>query len=1670
MAGKKKFGFFAGVFTPSILTILGVIMYMRLGWVVGNAGLIGTIVIILIAHVIAVTTGLSVSSVATDKKIGAGGIYYVLSRSMGVPIGGSIGIALYIGTAFSIALYLIGFAESFNGYFDLGMTINDFRITGTMALIAITALALISTSVALKAQFFILAAIVISLISIFLGTSDFVPQTVSMFSAKDSMPLETVFAIFFPAVTGFTAGIAMSGDLKDPKKSIPVGTLLAIGTGLIVYIGLAVFMAYTIDSETLKNDYNILMKIALFAPAVVAGIWGATLSSALGGILGGPRILQAMSLDKVTPKIFGKGKGKDNEPVNALILVFIIAEAGILIGELDVIARVVSMFYLAAYGFINISYYLESWANPDFQPTFKIKRWIGLIGAIACFGVMFKLDMIAMFGAFAVIGLLYFWLQRKQIQLQSNDVWQSVWSNVVNKGLKKLEAKEVANENWNPNILLFSGDSSHRPKLLEFSKILSGRTGIVTDFKLVTNGISSLSKNEQSVKDEALEKLGIYGRKIEVNDLYSGIENIASTYGFTGVEPNTVMMNWSRTTESPEKYVKMTQKLIHLDYNLLYLDYDERTHFGNYQTIDLWWRETDSNNAEMMLNISRYIAQSSGWSKAKIRILFVNHNNADNTLIRTKILNLINKLRIDAEIKIINNGVEQKSFYKIIELQSAKTDLIVLGIPNIKPEKQAEYILNTDNLFETVGTTLLVKASDNFNALDLVFAKEEALIAKDEVQLTPLVKTDYLEINEAIFELDSHLSRTGQLLSEPALTTISASYSNFINNAKEQFEQTTNTLNKNHSVTKIAREIQVFINHLITSSDDFKTNKLPEIEELFNLGISSLTQERKTFLQNTPKTIKYKPSDKNQTDFLSSQRKIYWQNIVDYYFKSSILKNTENTFLDFGVQNYVVLNKLTEGIKEQTHLFIEKMSVDKDAKDVALKDLITNTNLLFDDLLNDCSRLKTQTINLLNNSERNNCIEIIENIEDKSFYKKIKKETEKLKKKEIEQSAANIASYSSDWLRNQTLAHQQIEADFNLTNAGLAVFVANEMIRSRSHRMTVNMQLNDIKLFAKAVDFISDNLESGKLENYSDKIIDKLIEGIPHINLSNALKYEEDKVLAISANTPKLVKLMSADSLSNFQNCQNDAIEDVEVSLANIQNHIIQSAYLSPLQDSLNDLEEVYKSNAEELYNSSNLINYILTEPLTEENLNDYKNNIAKVQTSTKICLDKLIKIEVSFTYNLGVHIHNTLSNLNIVGILESLESYDKISAKSITKSKYQKWYDKQKGQITKKYTILSDFVIQRKRDVDSIKFIEKHNQHLNNIEQAYRFTNLLSYRKELENDLSFYYKKLFTGSHLGTINPVYREKELNAIKKAVTRIDSGVNGGIIVLAEAAAGKTYFIESIANSLGNSEKFNIKPPAKQNFDVNDVHLAFQNTFGKSGTAEAIINQINSKSILIFDDLENWWVKAPNGSAAINYLSKLIKKFGSKHYFVLSANLFSYDIIRKSADIEKQILANIIVPPMNRKEMKEVLMNRHRTGGATVWYNNQPLNESKKLDPLFNDIYNKSKGNIGVALTIWIASLKKDEDGSLFVQKSNPIQFPKISNPSWKALLYQFVIHKSLTDEQIRKIYGDTQWVYATLNELEKAALIYKKSNTVYAINNTARHFIEAWLKDLKILND
>ena len=327
----------------------------------------------------------------------------------------------------------------------------------------------------------------------------------------------------------------MSGDLKDPKKSIPNGTILSIATGLIVYLSLAIFIAFSIPEDVLITDENVLKKYAWIPVLVVAGIWGATLSSAIGSLLGAPRILQAMSMDKIGPRVFAKGVGPENEPRNALILTFLLAEVGILIGELNTIAEIVSMFSWRRMALSIWHNSLESWASSDYLPSFKISKWFGLIGFIATGYVMVMLNVAAMVVALIVIGGIFVFLTRKQLTLGSGDVWQSVWSSVVKAGLKRMDQKEMHKRSWEPNILLFSGETDDRPHLIEFSKVLAGRLGMISNFDLVETPESKVlfPKHLQSIRDKEIAEQGIFARRQECRNIFQGVEMIASTYGFS---------------------------------------------------------------------------------------------------------------------------------------------------------------------------------------------------------------------------------------------------------------------------------------------------------------------------------------------------------------------------------------------------------------------------------------------------------------------------------------------------------------------------------------------------------------------------------------------------------------------------------------------------------------------------------------------------------------------------------------------------------------------------------------------------------------------------------------------------------------------------------------------------------------------------------------------------------------------------------------------------------------------------------------------------------------------------------------------------------------------------------------------------------------------------------
>lgn len=741
----KKFGTFAGVFTPSLLTILGVIMYQRLGWLVGHTGLVGSLVIIILAHVISLTTGLSVASIATSRTVRTGGAYHIISRSLGLPIGGAIGLGLFVAMSLAVSLYLIGFAENFVQVVGLGDSKLARQAVATGFCILLTVVAFVSTSLAMRLQFVVLAAIVGSLLSFLLGHSGGGPEIVALWPSEGSVPLETAFAVFFPAVTGFTSGIAMAGDLKNPSKSIPIGTMAAIIVALVVYIALPIFLATQVTTDVLRTDMNVWMSVSAFSPLVVAGIWGATLSSALASILGAPRVLQALAKDHVVPGLLGRGHGGANEPRVAMIVCFLIAQAGIIIGDLDLVAPIISMCFLTCYGMICLACGLERWAgSPSFRPQFKVPSWVSLLGAFACFAVMFKLQMLAMVAAMALMGIIFLLLQRRQLRLTSGDTWEGVWSALGRWALLKLYRKEQDGRNWRPNILTFAGTTTQRPHLIHMGGWIVRDSGLLTNHLLVEGSLESDRERAAQMHRDVDQLLGLNFPTVLLRtqvcpDIYDGIRTAVQASGIGGLLPNTVLLGWGGKTTNPGRYTALLRDIVLLDHNLLLLAHDEARSFGTKERIDVWWGGKEY-NWNLMVLLASLLQLTDEWEKAKVRLLVVVPKKEERLLAEKKLLQVLADAKLRAEAHVLCAEDPSQSAFEIIRKESASADLTMLGFkePEVdevfrrrqdasqpfrdaSQERAEAFVSRINGMVQGLGTVLLVRASSRFEGTHVLF-------------------------------------------------------------------------------------------------------------------------------------------------------------------------------------------------------------------------------------------------------------------------------------------------------------------------------------------------------------------------------------------------------------------------------------------------------------------------------------------------------------------------------------------------------------------------------------------------------------------------------------------------------------------------------------------------------------------------------------------------------------------------------------------------------------------------------------------------------------------------------------------------------------------------------------------------------------------------------------
>lgn len=483
----KKFGTFSGVFTPTLLTILGVIMYLREGWVVGNAGLAGAWLVILLSFAITSCTALSLASVVTNIRIGAGGAFSIISQSLGLEMGGSIGIPLYISQALAVAMYIFGFRAGWTYIFpDHPAIVVDFA-----AFAILFGIGYVSAGLAFKVQYVILAIIIGSLVSVgWAAYGGSMSEPVQWWGNFPGSP-ETgfagigfwaVFAVFFPASTGIMAGANMSGELANPRKSIPVGTLSAIGLSLLVYLVLAFWLASSATVDELTGNYTVMVDKAAWGPAVLGGLLGATFSSALSSIVGAPRILQALAAHNILPgSSWFARKSANGEPRNAMIATGALVLGALLLRDLNAIAPLITMFFLVTYAMINVVVLLEqSLKLVSFRPLMRIPRAVSLAGAFGCVFAMFIVNPTFSLVAVGVVLALHTYLMRKHLKAPFGDVRSGLLAAMAEWAAKKMESVTGPRQKtWKANMLVPVENSAQAAKVYGLLRNIAYPKGFV---------------------------------------------------------------------------------------------------------------------------------------------------------------------------------------------------------------------------------------------------------------------------------------------------------------------------------------------------------------------------------------------------------------------------------------------------------------------------------------------------------------------------------------------------------------------------------------------------------------------------------------------------------------------------------------------------------------------------------------------------------------------------------------------------------------------------------------------------------------------------------------------------------------------------------------------------------------------------------------------------------------------------------------------------------------------------------------------------------------------------------------------------------------------------------------------------------------------------------------
>ena len=724
----------APVFLASISTILGAILFLRFGYAVAHVGLWGSLMIIVIGHLVTIPTVLAVSEIATNRRVAGGGAYYIISRSFGTSIGGSIGIALYLSQAISIAFYLVAFAEAFGPVYEwVAATYAveaDPRWVSLPCTVLLAVLMLIKgAGLGVRALWIVVAILGASIAAFLLGQA---PESIRpdgfhlTASIEGGDAFSIVFATCFPAFTGMIAGLGLSGDLKNPQKSIPLGIIGATLTGMVVYALVAIKLAQSATPEALAADQFIMAQIALWGPAIYVGLGAAALSSALGSILVAPRTLQALARDNVLPIpklncLLEKGWGRAQEPVYATCASSAIAIAFVVVGDVDFIAQILSMFFMVTYGALCSVSFLEYFAgNPSYRPTFHSRWYLSLLGAVMCGLMMIQMSVLYAIVALFIMVATYFGLRRsRRGERGLTAIFQGTMFQLTRRLHIALQKNRTVKSEggWRPSIVAVTRFGEHRLGHFDLLRWISHRHGFGHFIQFFQGEYSFTEEIEARMQvGRLIERTEVSGAGIFVDSLICPSFQMALAQtlqmpSMSGLPNNCVLLEFDK--EHPEE-IKETAQGASLAaesmFNVLILR-STNYRFGYRSSIHLWVTEENFANAPLMLLLAYIIVGHREWRHAEIRLFAcLDSGDAERAAHRLSSLMAEGRLPISKHNVTSVPCTTREALEFEVSLRSAKADLVIAGLTD--DEIKSGEVEQTLQCYDRANDVLFVNASE----------------------------------------------------------------------------------------------------------------------------------------------------------------------------------------------------------------------------------------------------------------------------------------------------------------------------------------------------------------------------------------------------------------------------------------------------------------------------------------------------------------------------------------------------------------------------------------------------------------------------------------------------------------------------------------------------------------------------------------------------------------------------------------------------------------------------------------------------------------------------------------------------------------------------------------------------------------------------------------------